>query len=77
MCYHYSRALAQLDMIQEKRDMWRCCQWYVTDGKDNEPVYVHKRDADNGFCLIRDLFTRCEEYPCSEFVFDNENEKEL
>lgn len=47
----------------------KSCEWYVTE--DENMDYVHCEN-DDGFCLVKDLFTRCygkceEFHPCKEF----------
>lgn len=38
----------------------KTCQWYVTEDENDIGNYYHDEEIENGFCLMQDLFTRCE-----------------
>ena len=54
----------------------KTCEWYSTEDEDDIGNYYHSEHVDDGFCLIRDLFTRCDGR-CSNYQkAKKENDKE-
>lgn len=71
MQYHYSRPIEELYMQYKLEEPMRCCRFYTTE--DENLDFYHDRNADDGFCLIRDFFSSCIGCSCKDYEYDNLN----